>query len=66
MVLMAQLHKFFFIDDFTQDGNSTMNPAYRDLLSVQIQPNALKLNRHCFTVRMNDDPKHTEKATLAL
>ncbi len=35
----------------------------RDILSAQIQPNGAKLIGRSFIVQMDDDPKHTEKAT---
>ncbi len=43
----------------TEDRSSRMDSeVYRDILSAQIQPNG----RH-FIVQMDDDPKHTAKAT---
>ncbi len=35
----------------------------RDIISAQIQPNAAKLTRRHFIVQMDNDPKHTAKAT---
>ena len=56
-----------FIDDMTADKSSRMNSeVFRDILSVQIQPNASKLIGRCFTVQMDNDPKHTAKATQYL
>ncbi len=54
-----------FIDDVTEDRSSRKNSeVYRDILSAQIQPNAAKLIGQRFIVQMDDDPKHTAKATL--
>ena len=53
-----------FIDDVSADISSRMNSeVYRAQLSAQIQPNAAKLIRWCFTVQMDNDPKHDVKAT---
>ncbi len=53
-----------FIDDVTEDRSSRMNSeVYRDILSAQIQPNAAKLIGQRFIVQMDNDPKHTAKAT---
>ncbi len=53
-----------FIDDVTEDRTSRMNSeVYRDILSSQIQSNAAKLIGRRFIEQMDDDPKHTAKAT---
>ncbi|CAJ0949444.1 unnamed protein product [Ranitomeya imitator] len=53
-----------FIDDIRADKSSRMNSeVYRDILSAQIQPNAAKLIGRRFIVQMDNDPKHTSKAT---
>ncbi len=53
-----------FSDDETEDRSSRINSeVYRDILSAQIQSNAAKLIGRRFMVQMNDDPKHTAKAT---
>ncbi len=53
-----------FIDDLTEDRSSRKNSEmYRDILSAQIQSNAAKLIGRRFMVQMDDDPKHTAKAT---
>ncbi|CAJ0940112.1 unnamed protein product [Ranitomeya imitator] len=53
-----------FIDDIRADKSSRMNSeVYRDILSAQIQPNAAKLIGRRFIVQMDNDPKHTAKAT---
>ena len=40
--------------------------VYRAVLSAQIQSNAVKLIGWRFTAQMNNDPKHTTKATQEL
>uniref|UniRef100_A0A3P9K2C3 Transposase Tc1-like domain-containing protein n=1 Tax=Oryzias latipes TaxID=8090 RepID=A0A3P9K2C3_ORYLA len=53
-----------FIDDVTQDRSSPMNSeVFRDKLSAQIQVNAAKLIGRRFIIQMDNDPKHTAKAT---
>ncbi len=53
-----------FSDDVTEDRSSRKNnEVYRDILSAQIQTNAAKLIGRHFIVQMDDDPKHTAKAT---
>ncbi len=53
-----------FSDDVTEDKSSRINSeVYRDILSAQIQSNAAKLIGRCFIVQIDDDPKHTAKAT---
>uniref|UniRef100_A0A8C5LQH4 Tc1-like transposase DDE domain-containing protein n=1 Tax=Leptobrachium leishanense TaxID=445787 RepID=A0A8C5LQH4_9ANUR len=53
-----------FIDDVTADKSSRMNSeVFRAILSAHIQPNAAELIGRRFTVQMDDDPKHTAKAT---
>ena len=53
-----------FIDDVTQDRSSRMNcEVFRDILSAQIQPNPAKLIGWSFITGMDNDPKHTAKAT---
>ncbi len=53
-----------FIDDVTEDRSRWKNSeVYRDILAAQIQPNAAKLIGRRFIVQMDDDPKHTAKAT---
>ena len=53
-----------FIDDVTADKSSRMNSeVFRAILSAHIQPNASELIGQRFTVQMDNDPKHTAKAT---
>ena len=48
----------------TTDRSSRMNSEVcRALLSAQIQPNSEKVTGRCCTVQMDNDPKHTVKAT---
>ncbi len=53
-----------FSDDETEDRSSQINSeVYRDILSAQIQSNRAKLIGWRFIEQMDDDPKHTTKAT---
>uniref|UniRef100_A0A673YSH1 Tc1-like transposase DDE domain-containing protein n=1 Tax=Salmo trutta TaxID=8032 RepID=A0A673YSH1_SALTR len=53
-----------FIDDVTADKSSRMNSeVFRAILFAQIQPNTSKLIGRRFTVQMDNDLKHTAKAT---
>ncbi len=53
-----------FIDDVTADKSSRMNSeVFRAILSAHIQPNASELIGRRFRVQMDNDPKHTGKAT---
>ena len=53
-----------FIDDVTADKSSRMNSeVFRAILSAHIQSNASELIGRRFTVQMDNDPKHTAKAT---
>ena len=53
-----------FIDDVTADKSSRIHSeVFRAILSAQIQPNASKLIGRRFAVQMDNDPKHTAKAT---
>ncbi len=53
-----------FIDDVNADKSSRMNSeVFRTILSAHIQPNASELIGRLFTVQMDNDPKHTAKAT---
>ena len=53
-----------FIDDVTADKSNRMNSeVFRAILSAHIQPNAAKLIGRHFTVQMDNDLKHTPKAT---
>ena len=53
-----------FIDDVTQDRSSPMNSeVLGDILSAQIQLNAVKLIGRRFIIQMDSDLKHTAKAT---
>ncbi|XDV43857.1 hypothetical protein PO909_012255 [Leuciscus waleckii] len=50
--------------DVTADKSSRMNSeVFRSILSAHIQPNASELTGRCFTVQVDNDPKHTAKAT---
>ncbi len=47
-----------------EDRSSWKNSeVYRDILSAHIQPNAAKLIGRCIIIQMDNDPKHTAKAT---
>ena len=51
-------------DDMTTAGSIRMNfMAYKSILSAHIQPNPAKTIGQCFTVQMDNDTKHTAKAT---
>ncbi len=51
--------------DVTEDRSSQKNSeVYRDIISAQIQSNAAKLIGRHYIVQMDNDPKHTAKATL--
>lgn len=53
-----------FIDDVTADGSSRMNSdVYRAILSAQSQLDAAEVIIWCFTVQMDNNPKHTVKTT---
>ena len=53
-----------FIDDVTAEKSSRMNSAlFHAILSAHIQPNASELIGQRFTVQMDNDQKHTAKAT---
>uniref|UniRef100_A0A8C5MV28 Transposase Tc1-like domain-containing protein n=1 Tax=Leptobrachium leishanense TaxID=445787 RepID=A0A8C5MV28_9ANUR len=55
------------IDDVTADKSRRMNSeVFRAILSAHIQPNAAELIGRRFTVQMDNDPKHTAKATKEL
>ncbi len=52
------------IDDVTADRSSRINSeVFKAILSAHIQPNATKLIGRSFTVQMDNDSKHTAKAT---
>ena len=54
-----------FIEDRTEDWGSLTNFAvYRDTLFDPIQPNAAELIELCIADPMDNDPKHTAKATF--
>lgn len=56
-----------FVDDVTADGSSRMNSdVYRVILSAQSQPDAAELIIWCFTVIMDNNPKHPVKTTQEL
>ena len=56
-----------FIEYVTTNRSSRMNSeVYRALLSDEIQPDATKLTRRCFTVKMDNDQKRTVKSTQEL
>ena len=55
-----------FFDDMTADRNSQMNSeVYSAIQTAQIQPNATKLIKQCFTVRI-DNIQNMAKATQQL
>ncbi len=62
-VMMRQKTEVFS-DDETEDRSRWKNSeVYRDILSAQIQSHAAKLIQRRFIVQMNNDTKHTAKAT---
>uniref|UniRef100_A0A8C5P8K5 Transposase n=1 Tax=Leptobrachium leishanense TaxID=445787 RepID=A0A8C5P8K5_9ANUR len=52
-----------FIDDVTDKSSRMNSEVFRAILSAHIQPNAAELIGRCFTVQLDNDPKHTAKAT---
>ena len=53
-----------FIDDVAADRSSRMNSeVFWAILSAHIKPNASELVGRLFTVQMDNDTKHTKKAT---
>ena len=54
-----------FIEAATADSSTRMNSEvfYMAILSNLIQPNVTKLIGRCFTVQLDNDPKHTAEAT---
>ncbi|KAG2467436.1 TCB1 transposase, partial [Polypterus senegalus] len=51
-----------FIDNATQDRSSRMNSeVFRDILSAQIQLNAVKLIGRHFMIQMDNDPKQSQE-----
>lgn len=56
------IYKAVFIEDVKAAKNSRMNPkVYGVILAAQIQLNAAKLIAQCFTVQIDNDPKHSDK-----
>ena len=54
-------------NDLTADVKIQMlSEQYRDILPTHIQPNSAKVIGWCSTVQMENDPKHTGKATHKL
>ena len=59
-----QTGSLVFIDDVIADKSSRMNSeVFRAMLSAHIQANVSELIGRHFTVQMDNDPKHTAKAT---
>ncbi len=53
-----------FSDDVSEDRISQKNSeVYKYILSAQIQPDGAKFIGRSFIVQMDNDPKHTAKAT---
>ena len=72
--MYSQAHKYWDIDTILiflalytttmNDKSSRMNSeVFRAILSAHIQPNVSELIGRHFTVQMDNDPKHTAKAT---
>ncbi len=62
--LPVELVLLYLLMMLTADKSSRMNSeVFRAILSAHIQPNASELIGRRFTVQMDNDPKHTAKAT---
>lgn len=56
-----------FVDDVTTDGSSRMNSdVCRAILPAHSQLDAAELIIWCFTVQMDNNPKHTVKTSQEL